>query len=69
MGFSILNIVIIVGALVAGIGSTLYFKMKKDNPVEEIAEEVIKQKTGFDIDLSPGTPEKSKKDKKDKDKK
>lgn len=28
-----------------------------DNPVEEIAEQIIFQKTGLDLDLSPNTPE------------
>lgn len=34
-----------------------FFKAKDDNPVEEIAEEVIKKETGVDIDLSPNSPE------------
>ena len=31
-----------------------------DNPVEEAVEEVIKEKTGIDIDLTPGSSEKPK---------
>ncbi len=34
------------------------FKADDDNPVEEVAEEVIKSETGVLIDLSPLTPEK-----------
>ena len=34
------------------------FKASDDNPVEEVAEEVIKSETGVLIDLSPLTPEK-----------
>jgi len=28
-----------------------------DNPVEEISEEIIKEETGLDIDLTPSSPE------------
>lgn len=31
--------------------------IKPDNPIEEAAEEVIKDQTGVDLDLSPETPE------------
>ena len=44
-------------SLIVGIGSRFIFK-KTDNIVEETAEKIIKEKTGFDIDLSPDTPEK-----------
>ena len=41
--------------------SFLFYKffpnMKQDNPVEEIAEQIIEIGTGQDIDLSPETPE------------
>jgi hypothetical protein len=48
---------IIVGlAIILGVGSRFAFK-STDNPVEEIAEVVIKDKTNIDIDLSPDTPE------------
>jgi len=33
------------------------FKYKEDNMAEEILEEVIKNKTGIDVDLTPSTPE------------
>ena len=32
--------------------------LKDDNPIEEISEEVIKEETGFNIDLTPNSPEK-----------
>ena len=32
--------------------------VKEDNPIEETAEKIIKEKTGFDIDLTPKSPEK-----------
>jgi len=64
MGFSIYKVILVVLSVIIGVGSTYYFKLKKDNPIEEIAEEVIKKQTGADVDLSPGTPEK--KDSKDK---
>jgi len=49
---------ILVGAaLIAGVSSTILFKMKKDNPVEQMSEKIIKDQTGMDIDLTPDTPE------------
>lgn len=36
-----------------------FFKGKPDNPVEQIAEEVIKEETGLTIDLSPDSETKS----------
>ena len=44
---------IIAIAMAAGSASTLYFKMKPDNVVEQAAEAVIATQTGMDIDLSP----------------
>jgi len=49
----ILGIVVI--AIVVGVCSAQY--LGPDNVVEEVAEEVILEKTGQSIDLSPGTPE------------
>lgn len=37
---------------------TKKFAFKPDNLVEEAAEEVIKIKTGHDVDLTPDSPEK-----------
>lgn len=35
-----------------------YLGMQDDNPMEESVEELIKHETGFDIDLTPSSPEK-----------
>lgn len=34
-----------------------YYFLGSDNPVEEACEDVIKDETGVDVDLTPGTPE------------
>lgn len=52
----IVGIFMIATAIIAGVASRFVFK-KSDNVVEEIAEEIIKEKTGYDIDLSPDTQE------------
>lgn len=49
----LLKAVITVIALSVGLGSTFIFKMIKDNPIEQVAEEVIKEETGVTIDLTP----------------
>lgn len=41
--------------IVIGVGSA-YF-LGHDNPVEEMAEKVIEQQTGIDIDLTPSSKE------------
>ena len=51
-----ISVAVFIVAIMAGIGSRYVFK-KTDNPVEEIVEEIIKKRTGEDIDLSPETPE------------
>lgn len=38
--------------------ASLWRSYPQDNVVEEIAEEVIKQKTGLNLDLTPFSPEK-----------
>lgn len=55
--FSLIFVGIIVAALVVGIASYTIGGMKEDNAIEEISEDVIKQRTGIDVDLSPNTPE------------
>lgn len=55
MDASIATIVILTLAIVTGVGSRFF--LKTDNPIEEVAERVIKEKTGYDIDLSPDTPD------------
>ena len=39
-------------ALGAGLSSVYVLKMKPHNPIENIAEAVIKKETGLDVDLS-----------------
>lgn len=39
------------------IGLTACSKLQPDSPAEEMLEEVIKAKTGLDIDVTPGSPE------------
>lgn len=46
---------VIIFALVVGYASAKW--LGDDNPVEESAESVIQAQTGFDIDLSPSSPE------------
>jgi len=49
---------VIVGiSMLIGVVSSKFIG-KKDNIVEEVAEQIIEEVTGMDIDLSPGTPEK-----------
>lgn len=52
---SVILIVVVVVCGIAGVVSNLWFG--PDNHLEEISEEVIKNKTGVDVDLSPSTPE------------
>ncbi len=54
--FSFLIVIIIVSVAVVGYISTKF--LGDDNPVEEIAEEVIESQTGVDVDLTPNSPEK-----------
>lgn len=35
-----------------------YIGLPDDHPLEEIAEQQIKNETGYDVDLSPASPEK-----------
>lgn len=45
------KIIIIILALLIGILSVYFWY--PDNPIEEIAEEIIKEEIGIDIDLTP----------------
>ena len=58
----LLKIIIVAGACIIGVGSVFIGKYKgqQDNPIEEKAEEVIKDQTGVDIDLTPSSKEKDK---------
>ena len=54
---------ILIGAFCFGVLIKKYWtSYPHDNPVEEIVEEVIKHKTGMDIDLTPDSLEKKSKD-------
>lgn len=46
----------IILAIIFGVGSVYW--LGNDNPVEEIAEKVIEEEIGIDVDLTPETPEK-----------
>jgi len=48
---------ILLAALIIGLLSGYFWY--PDNPVEEIAEKIIEEQTGIDIDLTPGTPKNS----------
>lgn len=50
----IVGIILVIAAI---IGVASYQFLGSDNPVEEASEAVIKQETGVDIDLSPGSSE------------
>lgn len=50
--------VVAVVAIVAGVGFLAAKITKKDDgPIEEAAERIIKNETGYDVDLTPGSPE------------
>ena len=51
----LITILVTVSALIIGIGSG-YF-LGKDNPIEEICEEIIELETGKDVDLTPNSKE------------
>ena len=56
-------IAIIVITAIIGVVSYEVLHLEEDNPIEESAEEVIKQTTGIDVDLSPDSPEDEKEEK------
>lgn len=50
--------IVVVVAVVAVVGfAAAKITKKDDGPVEEVAEQVIKNETGYDVDLTPGSPE------------
>lgn len=57
-----ISLIVKIGALFLavslGILTFSALRMPQDNPIEEVAEAVIENITGFDVDLSPTTPEK-----------
>lgn len=52
MGLTWIGAIIVGASLIIGAVSQFVLK-KKDNVVEQIAEKIIKNQTGVDIDLSP----------------
>lgn len=49
--------IVVIAAAVVGYSSHKFFKMKEDNYIEEIAEEIIEKHSGYSVDLSPQSPE------------
>jgi len=47
---------ILILVVIIGLGSVYFYG--DDNAVEEISEEILKQETGIDIDLTPSSLEK-----------
>lgn len=52
---------VVLAAIIIGLLSAYFWY--DDNPIEEAAEEIIKYKTGVDVDLTPQTPEEESEDK------
>ena len=52
---NIIKVIVVILAIILGISSA-YF-LGDDNALEEIAEEVIQEETGINIDLTPNSPE------------
>jgi hypothetical protein len=50
---SLLGLLLSAALAICVVAGTYLFKLKNDNLIEQIAEEVIKDETGLDIDLSP----------------
>lgn len=48
-----LKVAIVLACALGGIATTVIFKMENDNPIEQLAEKIIKKHTGIKIDLSP----------------
>lgn len=50
---------IIIFASIVGAIKLVYekFSIPDDNPIEELVEQVIKEQTGLDIDLTPDSPD------------
>jgi len=52
MGSVFFKIVLIIIALLSAGGAKYALKMPNDNPIEQVAEKVIKDQTGLTVDLS-----------------
>ena len=60
MASSIIGVIVVGVSIIVGIGARFIFK-KKDHPVEQIAEKILKDQTGIDIDFTPEEKPKVKK--------
>ena len=49
----IIKLLIVAVCLIVGISTFRFFGLKPDNPIEQITEQVIKEETGINVDLSP----------------
>lgn len=54
------SITLLALAAIVMIGGLSAVLLKSDNPIEEACEEVIRETTGIDVDLTPDSPEKAK---------
>ena len=57
MSALLIKIALVLGALGAFGVAKYYFRMADDNVVEEYAEDIIEQQTGFSVDLTPASEE------------
>lgn len=62
MSMTIFGAIIIGLSIIVGLGSRFIFK-KDDHPIEELAEQVLKDQTGIDIDFTPLSKEEKKEQK------
>jgi len=49
----LIKIALCISALLAFAGAKYYFRAADDTAIEEYAEEIIKEQSGLDIDLTP----------------
>lgn len=55
---ALIKVGMVIGALLLSVAYSYYHpNAKPDNRVEEISEQIIKQQTGIDVDLTPDTSE------------
>lgn len=54
------NLIVALLAIAFAVATTFVFKLPPDNPIEEIAEEVVEEETGINLDFTPSTTEKNK---------
>ena len=59
-GSMLLIIAILAGAAILSAVATKAFKIPDDSVAEEFLEDVIKDQTGLDLDLTPSSPEEKK---------